>query len=100
VVASPPVLVTAVAGLALLPALASSLATAFTGPDRREAAAVTFVVTASTTSFAGIGSAFWGLIAGSLALLLTRRRTAPRPPEHPMSAEPAPHAETEAARPA
>lgn len=77
VVASPPVLVTAVAGLALLPALASSLATAFTGPDRREAAAVTFVVTASATSIAGIGSAFWGLIAGSLALLLTRRRTAP-----------------------
>ncbi|WP_310740411.1 benzoate/H(+) symporter BenE family transporter [Microbispora sp. H10885] len=100
VVASPPVLVTAVAGLALLPALASSLATAFTGTERREAAAVTFVVTASTTSFAGIGSAFWGLVAGSLALLLTRRRTAPRPPEQPMPAEPAPHAETGAARPA
>ncbi|RGA03758.1 benzoate transporter BenE [Microbispora triticiradicis] len=101
VVASPPVLVTAVAGLALLPALASSLATAFTGPDRREAAAVTFVATASATSFAGIGSAFWGLVAGSLALLLTRRRTAPRPAEQPVApAEPAPHAETGAARPA
>ncbi len=81
VVASPPVLVTAVAGLALLPALASSLAAAFTGPGLREAAAVTFVVTASATSIAGIGSAFWGLAAGSLALLLTRRRTASRPHE-------------------
>ncbi|GAA4211166.1 benzoate/H(+) symporter BenE family transporter [Microbispora amethystogenes] len=101
VVASPPVLVTAVAGLALLPALATSLATAFTGTDRREAAAVTFVVTASATSIAGIGSAFWGLIAGSLALLLTRRRTAPRPPEQPAAPTgPAPHAETSAARPA
>ena len=38
----------------------------------REAAAVTFLVTASGVSFAGISGAFWGLIAGGLMLALSR----------------------------
>jgi benzoate membrane transport protein len=72
---SPPVLVTAVAGLALLGALASSLVTAVGDPELREAAGVTFVVTAAGIGFAGISSAFWGLLAGAAMVLLHRRRT-------------------------
>jgi benzoate membrane transport protein len=82
VLLSPPLLVVAVAGLALLPALGSSLATAVTEPEGREAAVVTFVVTASGTTILGIGPAFWGLLAGGLtALLLHRRKPAPPTPD-------------------
>jgi len=73
---SPPVLVEAVAGLALLGALAASIASAVAEPDGREAAAVTFVVTAAGIGFLGLGSAFWGLVAGGAMTLLHRRRTA------------------------
>lgn len=72
--ASPPVLVEAVAGLALLGALAASIAAAVAGSDGREAAAVTFVVTAAGIGFLGLGSAFWGLVAG-LAMTLLHGRT-------------------------
>ena len=74
---SPPVLVEAVAGLALLGALAGAVTSAVAQPEGREAAIVTFVVTAAGISFLGIGSAFWGLLAGGAMLLLHRRR---RPP--------------------
>ena len=74
VLASPPVLVAAVAGLALLGALAASLAAAVAEVDGREAAAVTFVVTAAGVAFLGLGSAFWGLVAGAAMTLLHRRR--------------------------
>jgi benzoate membrane transport protein len=69
---SPPVLVIAVAGLALLPALGTALAAAVAEPEGREAAVITFVATASGLSLLGVGSAFWGLLAGGLALLLRR----------------------------
>jgi len=82
VLLSPPVLVIAVAGLALIPALGSALSNAFTGAEGREAAVVTFVVTAAGMSIVGIGSAFWGLLAGALALLL-RRRPRPSPTPEP-----------------
>jgi benzoate membrane transport protein len=72
---SPPVLVEAVAGLALLGALAASIASAVAEPSGREAAAVTFVVTAAGIGFLGLGSAFWGLLAGGAMTLLHRRRT-------------------------
>ncbi|MFD0786956.1 benzoate/H(+) symporter BenE family transporter, partial [Micromonospora azadirachtae] len=45
-------------------------------PERREAAVVTFVVTASGVTLLGVGGAFWGLVAGCLMLLLFRRRRA------------------------
>jgi benzoate membrane transport protein len=74
-VLSPPVLIEAVAGLALLGALAGALSSAVSEPERREAAAVTFVVTAAGLGFLGIGAAFWGLLAGVGVGLLHRRRT-------------------------
>ncbi|MFI5910241.1 benzoate/H(+) symporter BenE family transporter [Dactylosporangium sp. NPDC051541] len=79
VLLSPPILVVAVAGLALLPALGSALASAVTEPEGREAAVVTFVVTASGTTILGIGSAFWGLLTGGLTALLLYRRRRPEP---------------------
>ena len=78
VLLSPPILVEAVAGLALLGALAGAISAAVAEPDAREAAVVTFVVTASGVSLLGVGGTFWGLIAGWLMLLLFRRRR-PRP---------------------
>ncbi|MGC4804940.1 benzoate/H(+) symporter BenE family transporter [Micromonospora sp. DT233] len=74
VLLSPPVLVEAVAGLALLAALAGAVSAAVTDPEAREAAVVTFVVTASGVSLLGVGGAFWGLLAGWLMLLIFRRR--------------------------
>jgi benzoate membrane transport protein len=75
-VLSPPVLIEAVAGLALLGALAGALSSAVSEPDRREAAAITFVVTAAGVGFLGIGAAFWGLLAGVGVNLLHRRTPA------------------------
>ena len=70
--AASPMLIETVAGLALLGALASSRGTALSGERHREAAVVAFLVSASGQSVAGIGSPFWGLLAG-LAFLLPRR---------------------------
>jgi len=72
--ASPPILIEAVAGLALLGAFGSALLGAVSAPEGREAALVTFVATASGLSFFGISSAFWGLIAGGAILALARWR--------------------------
>lgn len=94
--ASPPVLVEAVAGLALLGALASSIASAVAEPDGREAAAVTFVVTAAGVGFLGLGAAFWGLVAGIAMMLLHRRRATAEPA--PAGDSPEPRAETPQAR--
>ncbi|WP_157156449.1 MULTISPECIES: benzoate/H(+) symporter BenE family transporter [unclassified Diaminobutyricimonas] len=69
VAAAPPVLITAVAGLALFGAFITGIVTAFEQPDRRLVAAVTFLVVASGVVIAGIGSAFWGLVAGGAVML-------------------------------
>jgi benzoate membrane transport protein len=69
---APPVLVQAVAGLALLAPLAAALVAGLAEPRHREAAIVTFVVSASGLSLAGIGAAFWGLLAGGALMLLAR----------------------------
>jgi benzoate membrane transport protein len=71
-VASPDV-VGAVAGLALLGTLASSLAGSLSGGHDREAAAFTFVIAASGATFLGVGSAFWALLAGLAVRVVTRR---------------------------
>lgn len=74
VLLSPPVLVIAVAGLALLPALGTALGNAFADPATPLPAAVTFVVTASGVVVLGVSAAFWGLLAGLATLLVVRRR--------------------------
>ncbi len=74
--AAPSILITAVAGLALLGAFAAALTAAVGEPDDRVAAVITFLVTASGLSFLGIGSAFWGLMAGLGMYALTRWRRA------------------------
>jgi benzoate membrane transport protein len=72
--AAPAGVVEAVAGLALLGTLASSLAAALSATEAREAAAITFVVAASGLTFGGIGSAFWALAAGLLVRVVLRVR--------------------------
>jgi benzoate membrane transport protein len=69
---APPILIEAVAGLALIGAFSGSAMAAFQQADTREAAAITFLITASGVSFAGISGAFWGLLAGGLMLALQR----------------------------
>jgi benzoate membrane transport protein len=74
VAAAPPVLIQAVAGLALLGPFGGAMLGAVQAPQGREAALVCFVVTASGVAFLGIGGAFWGLLAGGAMMLLARWR--------------------------
>jgi benzoate membrane transport protein len=74
IAASPPILIQAVAGLALLSSLASALTGALEREDERLPAIVTFVTTASGVTLLGISGAFWGLVAG-IALMLALRAT-------------------------
>ncbi|WP_138466329.1 benzoate/H(+) symporter BenE family transporter [Poseidonocella sp. HB161398] len=69
IAASPPLLIEAVAGLALLTSLGGAMVTAIQDEEHRLAAVVTFVTTASGISLFGIGAAFWGMLAGGLLLL-------------------------------
>lgn len=62
--AFPAVLVTCVAGLALLGTIGSSLHSALQQDEEREAALLTFLVTASGITLLGVGSACWGLLIG------------------------------------
>ena len=71
---TPPVLIEAVAGLALLGAFGGALMGVMNEPRHREAAVVCFVVTASGQNFVGVSGAFWGLIAGGLMLAMGRWR--------------------------
>jgi len=78
IAASPPLLIEAVAGLALLSSLGSSLAAALADEEQRLPAILTFVTAASGITIVGVGAAFWGLVAG-IALLLLQRSYRPRP---------------------
>jgi benzoate membrane transport protein len=73
-VAFPKELVMAIAGIALFGTIGNSLAAAMREESDREPALIAFLVTASGISLAGIGSAFWGLVAGGVTLALWRRR--------------------------
>lgn len=75
---APVILIQAVAGLALIGSFAGSAMAAFQDLERREAAAVTFLVTASGLSFHGISGAFWGLLAGVAMLGLKRIGSRPK----------------------
>ncbi|WP_076999467.1 benzoate/H(+) symporter BenE family transporter [Variovorax sp. KK3] len=68
--AFPKELVAAIAGLALLGTIGGGLAAAVRDEPHREAALITFLVTLSGLTIAGIGSAFWGVVAGALALAI------------------------------
>ena len=68
----PQSLIVLVAGLALLGSLANALAIALRDEAGRMAATVTFAVTASGLALFGIGSAFWGLVAGLAVVGLDR----------------------------
>ncbi|MDO5289932.1 MAG: benzoate/H(+) symporter BenE family transporter [Pseudomonadota bacterium] len=70
--AFPQELVLAIAGLALLGSIGSGLAQALADEGPREAALITFLVTLSGVTLAGVGSAFWGVVAGALALGVQR----------------------------
>ncbi|GIX23920.1 MULTISPECIES: benzoate/H(+) symporter BenE family transporter [Caldimonas] len=73
--AVPRELVWALAGLALLGTIGAGLATAVKDESHREAALVTFLVTLSGVTLWGVGSAFWGVVAGTLALMVQHYRT-------------------------
>lgn len=76
--AFPAALVMGVAGLALLGTIGGGLATALRDDRHREPALITFLVTLSGMSLLGVSSAFWGLVAGIIALLVQHWR-APAP---------------------
>ena len=60
----------AIAGIALLGTIGNGLFMAVQSEQYREAALITFLVTVSGVTIAGVGSAFWGVVAGSLALFV------------------------------
>lgn len=66
----PKELVVAIAGIALLSTIGNGLASALRDERHREAALITFLVTLSGITLMDIGSAFWGVVAGSLALFV------------------------------
>ena len=68
--AFPKELVMAIAGLALLGSIGGGLVAALQQDSSREAALITFLVTLSGVAIAGIGSAFWGVVAGGLTLFV------------------------------
>lgn len=67
--AAPAILVTAVAGLAVLGALITSIVNALEDARHRVAAIVTFLVVVSGIVVLGIGSALWGLLAGGIVMV-------------------------------
>lgn len=71
--AFPPALILAIAGLALLATIGGSLVAALADETERDAALVTFLVTASGLTLFGIGSAFWGLVFGLAVASVLRR---------------------------
>ncbi len=70
--AFPRELVAAIAGLALLGTIAGALSAALKDERHRDAAILTFLVGLSGLNLFGIGSAFWAVLAGSVALLIPR----------------------------
>jgi len=76
IAASPPLLIQAVAGLALLSSLAAALSGALAHEETRLPAVFTFVTTASGIVILGVGAPFWGLVGGIAILLLLRTEQA------------------------
>ena len=74
IAAFPKELVLAVAGFALLGTIGAGLSAAMKDERQREPALITFLVTASGLTLWGVGAAFWGVVAGVLALAVQRWR--------------------------
>lgn len=74
VAAAPPGLLEAVAGLALLGTLASSISSALAVAEERIPACITFLLAASGLSFAGVGAAFWALTGGIVVRWVLKSR--------------------------
>jgi benzoate membrane transport protein len=72
--AFPKELVLSIAALALFGSIINGLTVAMNEPKEREAALITFMVTASGLTLFSIGSAFWGIVAGVLTLVILNGR--------------------------
>ncbi|GBU13420.1 hypothetical protein AwEntero_20210 [Enterobacterales bacterium] len=70
--ALPTPLIHTIAGLALLGTISGSLHRALNEERQRDAAIVTFLITASGLSLLGVGSAFWGLVGGAITHFILR----------------------------
>ncbi|MEX0307947.1 MAG: benzoate/H(+) symporter BenE family transporter [Ruegeria sp.] len=68
-----PLLMGTLAGVALIGVLANSIFAALEVPAEREAAMLTFAITASGITVFGLGAAVWGLLAGGIAFLVANR---------------------------
>ncbi|WP_170351376.1 MULTISPECIES: benzoate/H(+) symporter BenE family transporter [Ruegeria] len=68
-----PLLMGTLTGIALIGVLANATHAALDVPAEREAAILTFAITASGISVFGLGAAVWGLLAGGIAYLVTKR---------------------------
>lgn len=68
--ALPLALVHTIAGLALLGTIAGSMYRALENERQRDAAIITFLITASGVTLLGVGSAFWGVVGGVIAHLI------------------------------
>lgn len=72
--ALPKELILSIAALALFGSIANGLTVAMNEPREREAALITFMMTASGFTLFSIGSAFWGIVAGVVTLLILQGR--------------------------
>lgn len=70
----PQALIMGVAGIALFGTIGASLHSALQNEHQREAALLTFLVTASGLTLWGIGSAFWGLVVGIVVQMSYHKR--------------------------
>ena len=68
--ALPKALILSIAALALFASIIGGLTQAMSEPKEREAALITFLVTASGMPLFSVGSAFWGIVAGLLTLAI------------------------------
>ncbi|WP_339516773.1 benzoate/H(+) symporter BenE family transporter [Pseudomonas sp. RL_15y_Pfl2_60] len=74
--ALPKALILSIAALALFASIIGGLTQAMSEPKEREAALITFLVTASGMTLFTIGSAFWGIVAGLMTLVILNWRKA------------------------
>lgn len=70
----PKELVAALAGLALLGAIATNISVAMKNESQRDAALLTFLATASGMQFLGLSSVFWGICIGIISHLILSKK--------------------------